>query len=146
HFITAAMPNQHKYTPSFLPLYCCNAKLLFPDGICDVDRVRRHSVSGRADSAPARSAKHRSIGNRGRSRFRRSPRWFTAYDDATGKTLWRTRLTDVPNSAPITYMANGKQYVATCGLIWRPTGRKFPAAYSRDSASSGCPELIDLGL
>jgi len=39
-------------------------------------------------------------------------RWFTAYDDATGKTLWRTRLNDVPNSAPITYMANGKQYVA----------------------------------
>jgi|SRR5437667_1070661 len=73
-------------------------------------------------------------------------RWFTAYDDATGKTLWRTRLNDVPNSAPITYMANGKQYVAICGRIWRPTGRKFPAAYSRDSASSGCPELIDLGL
>jgi alcohol dehydrogenase (cytochrome c) len=39
-------------------------------------------------------------------------RVFAAYDDATGKELWRTRLNDVPNSAPITYMANGRQYVA----------------------------------
>ncbi len=39
-------------------------------------------------------------------------RWLTAYDDANGKTLWRTRLNDVPNSAPITYTVNNKQYVA----------------------------------
>ena len=39
-------------------------------------------------------------------------RAFTAYDDATGKALWRTRLNDVPSSAPISYLANGKQYVA----------------------------------
>jgi alcohol dehydrogenase (cytochrome c) len=39
-------------------------------------------------------------------------RWITAYDDATGKTLWREQLTDVPSSAPITYAVNGKQYVA----------------------------------
>lgn len=39
-------------------------------------------------------------------------RWLTAYDDAAGKVLWKTRLNDVPYSAPITYMANGKQYVA----------------------------------
>ena len=39
-------------------------------------------------------------------------RWLTAYDDATGKTLWREQLTDVPSSAPITYAVNGKQYVA----------------------------------
>jgi len=39
-------------------------------------------------------------------------RWFTAYDDATGKALWRVQLTDVPSSAPITYAVNGKQYVA----------------------------------
>jgi len=35
-----------------------------------------------------------------------------AYDDATGKELWKTRLNDVPSSSPITYTANGKQYVA----------------------------------
>jgi len=39
-------------------------------------------------------------------------RWLTAYDDANGKILWRVRLNDVPNSAPITYTANGKQYLA----------------------------------
>ena len=30
-------------------------------------------------------------------------RVFAAYDDANGKELWRVRLNDVPNSAPITY-------------------------------------------
>ena len=35
-----------------------------------------------------------------------------AYDAATGKTLWQVRLNDVPNSCPITYSVNGRQYVA----------------------------------
>jgi alcohol dehydrogenase (cytochrome c) len=39
-------------------------------------------------------------------------RVFAAYDDATGKKLWSTRLNDVPNSNAITYAVNGKQYVA----------------------------------
>jgi len=39
-------------------------------------------------------------------------RVFSAYDDATGKKLWSTRLNDVPNSNPVTYTVNGKQYVA----------------------------------
>jgi alcohol dehydrogenase (cytochrome c) len=39
-------------------------------------------------------------------------RAFSAYDDATGKELWSTRLNDVPSSAPITYLVNGKQYIA----------------------------------
>jgi PQQ-dependent dehydrogenase (methanol/ethanol family) len=39
-------------------------------------------------------------------------RYFTAYDDATGKAVWRTRLSDVPSAAPITYAVNGRQYVA----------------------------------
>jgi alcohol dehydrogenase (cytochrome c) len=39
-------------------------------------------------------------------------RWFTAYDDATGDTLWRARLSDVPSAAPISYAVNGRQYVA----------------------------------
>jgi alcohol dehydrogenase (cytochrome c) len=39
-------------------------------------------------------------------------RWFTAYDDATGEALWRTRLGDVPSSAPISYGVDGRQYVA----------------------------------
>ena len=39
-------------------------------------------------------------------------RTFAAYDDATGQELWSTRLNDVPSSAPISYMVNGKQYIA----------------------------------
>ena len=39
-------------------------------------------------------------------------RWFRAFDDRTGKELWRTRLSDVPNTFPITYSVGGKQYVA----------------------------------
>jgi alcohol dehydrogenase (cytochrome c) len=39
-------------------------------------------------------------------------RWFKAYDESTGKELWKVRLNDVPSSCPITYTVNGKQYVA----------------------------------
>jgi len=39
-------------------------------------------------------------------------RFIKAYDDATGKVLWQTRLNDVPNSCPISYSVNGKQYIA----------------------------------
>ncbi|HLH43092.1 MAG TPA: PQQ-binding-like beta-propeller repeat protein [Bryobacteraceae bacterium] len=39
-------------------------------------------------------------------------RFFRAYDDQTGKLLWETRVSDVPSDAPISYTANGKQYIA----------------------------------
>jgi glucose dehydrogenase len=39
-------------------------------------------------------------------------RALTAYDDATGDVLWQANLNDVPSSAPISYAANGTQYVA----------------------------------
>lgn len=39
-------------------------------------------------------------------------RQFIAFDSATGEPLWSTRLSDVPNSHPVTYMAGGRQYVA----------------------------------
>ena len=39
-------------------------------------------------------------------------RMFSAYDAATGARLWQTRLNDVPSSAPISYAANGQEYVA----------------------------------
>jgi alcohol dehydrogenase (cytochrome c) len=48
-------------------------------------------------------------------------RWFKAYDDATGKTLWKVQLSAVPNSVPITYQVGDKQYIAVivsdAGLI-----------------------------
>ncbi len=39
-------------------------------------------------------------------------RTFRARDESSGKVLWQQRLNDVPNSAPISYSVNGKQYVA----------------------------------
>jgi alcohol dehydrogenase (cytochrome c) len=39
-------------------------------------------------------------------------RVFAAYDDATGRKLWSSRLDEVLNSSPISYAADGKQYVA----------------------------------
>lgn len=39
-------------------------------------------------------------------------RYMRAYDVRDGKMLWQTRLQDVPNAFPITYMVDGKQYVA----------------------------------
>lgn len=39
-------------------------------------------------------------------------RRFNAYDAATGERLWGTRLSDVPNAPPITFEADGRQYVA----------------------------------
>jgi alcohol dehydrogenase (cytochrome c) len=43
-------------------------------------------------------------------------RYFTAYDVRNGKPLWRTRLAAPLHGYPISYSANGKQYVAV------PTG------------------------
>jgi len=37
---------------------------------------------------------------------------FRAFDQATGKVLWETKLAAQPSSFPITYAVNGKQYVA----------------------------------
>jgi alcohol dehydrogenase (cytochrome c) len=39
-------------------------------------------------------------------------RMINAYDSETGAPLWQTRLNDVPSSAPISYSANGQEYVA----------------------------------
>jgi alcohol dehydrogenase (cytochrome c) len=39
-------------------------------------------------------------------------RWFEALDQATGKVLWRHRLNNAPSSFPITYLVDGKQYIA----------------------------------
>lgn len=39
-------------------------------------------------------------------------RHFMAYDQDSGEVLWRTRLSGAPESSPITYSVNGRQYVA----------------------------------
>jgi alcohol dehydrogenase (cytochrome c) len=59
-------------------------------------------------------------------------RYFRAYDDRDGTVLWEMRLQDVPNAFPITYMVDGRQYVATVagnpGLIgsgWAGASAEF---------------------
>ena len=40
-------------------------------------------------------------------------RYFRAFDDRDGKLLWESpRLNDIPNAFPISYMVDGKQYIA----------------------------------
>jgi len=39
-------------------------------------------------------------------------RTFGAYDSSNGSLLWKTRLSDVPSSAPISYSVNGQEYIA----------------------------------
>ena len=53
-------------------------------------------------------------------------RWFTAYDAGNGEPLWKIRLSDVPNSAPITYSVNGKQYIAVVVGYGGPQVATFP--------------------
>jgi quinoprotein glucose dehydrogenase len=38
-------------------------------------------------------------------------KWFRAYDKETGAVLWEMELPGGTTSAPMTYMANGKQYI-----------------------------------
>ncbi len=53
-------------------------------------------------------------------------RSFSAYDDATGKELWHTILDDAPNAAPISYMADGHQYIAVVVGFGGPGESTFP--------------------
>jgi alcohol dehydrogenase (cytochrome c) len=56
-------------------------------------------------------------------------RQFVAYDQETGRELWSTGVTGVPNASPITYSVDGKQYVAIV------TGHGNPLAF-------GIPDVI----
>lgn len=54
-------------------------------------------------------------------------RRYAAYDSLTGAKLWSTRLNDMPNSPPISYQVDGKQYLAMTvggGSIYQILGRK----------------------
>jgi alcohol dehydrogenase (cytochrome c) len=59
-------------------------------------------------------------------------RMFRALDAATGAELWKTRLNDVPSSAPIAYAVGGQEYVA---VIVGPGG------YQSDSYAALVPEI-----
>jgi len=52
-------------------------------------------------------------------------RFLRAYDDTSGAPLWQVRLNDAPNSCPITFAVNGKQYLA----IVVGSGGSMPQTY-----------------
>ena len=49
-------------------------------------------------------------------------RYFSAYDQASGKQLWRSRLDAAAESYPVTYAVNGRQYVAVVAGSGSPFG------------------------
>jgi alcohol dehydrogenase (cytochrome c) len=49
-------------------------------------------------------------------------RYFAAYDQSSGKVLWRTRLNAPAESFPVTFAANGRQYVAVVAGSGSPMG------------------------
>jgi alcohol dehydrogenase (cytochrome c) len=59
-------------------------------------------------------------------------RMFLAYDAETGAQIWKTRLNDVPSSAPIGYSANGQEYVAVV---------VGPGGYQSNSYDALVPEI-----
>jgi alcohol dehydrogenase (cytochrome c) len=54
-------------------------------------------------------------------------RSFSAYDDATGERLWNAVLSDVPSVAPISYVAEGRQYIAIVVGYGAPQAATFTA-------------------
>ncbi len=54
-------------------------------------------------------------------------RYIRALDAGTGKVLWRTRLNAVPSSTPVTFMADGKQYVAITTGGGNPQEATYPS-------------------
>jgi alcohol dehydrogenase (cytochrome c) len=53
-------------------------------------------------------------------------RQFVAYDQKTGKQLWTTGVTGVPNASAITYEVDGKQYVAMVTGVGNPLSFGIP--------------------
>lgn len=75
-----------------------------------IDLVTRKTVWTRRQRAPIASAM---LATAGGLVFNGSiDRSFSAYDEATGKTLWRTWLNAAPSSSPIAYAVAGHHYIA----------------------------------
>jgi alcohol dehydrogenase (cytochrome c) len=66
-------------------------------------------------------------------------RYVRAFDDRDGKVLWQTRVQDVPNVFTISYMLDGKQYIAMIagnpGLVGNGAARAS-AEYMRPEPTS----------
>jgi alcohol dehydrogenase (cytochrome c) len=49
-------------------------------------------------------------------------RYFSAYDQFSGKLLWRTRLSSAPESSPIAFAVDGREYLAVVAGSGSPFG------------------------
>jgi alcohol dehydrogenase (cytochrome c) len=59
-------------------------------------------------------------------------RYFKAFDVDTGKVLWQARLGSAVHGYPVTYTANGKQYIAVTtgmGVFKLLTAQQSPEIY-----------------
>ncbi len=66
-------------------------------------------------------------------------RYFKAFDVKTGKELWRTRLGAPVHGCPITYAANGKQYIAVTtgiGVFKLLTAKQSPDIYQPNGGNA----------
>ena len=61
-------------------------------------------------------------------------RYFYAFDQSTGKILWQTRLNAAPESSPVTYSVDGKQYIAVVTGSGSPFGAASRAFVPETSA------------
>ena len=61
-------------------------------------------------------------------------RQFKAYDQKSGKLLWQSGVSEIPNGSPISYSVDGKQYVALM------TGHGSPLAQAGDTL---VPEVVN---
>jgi len=73
-------------------------------------------------------------------------RYFSAYDQASGKLLWRTRLNAPPESFPVTFAANGRQYVAVVAGSGSPFGAASRAYVPEVLAPAAGVTLVILEL
>jgi alcohol dehydrogenase (cytochrome c) len=53
-------------------------------------------------------------------------RQFVAYDQKTGKELWSTGVTGIPNASAISYSVDGKQYIAMITGVGNPLSLGVP--------------------
>jgi alcohol dehydrogenase (cytochrome c) len=66
-------------------------------------------------------------------------RWFKAFDTETGKVLWQTRLGSALHGFPVTYAANGKQYIAVptgMGVMKLLTAKQSPEIYQPNGGNA----------
>ena len=73
-------------------------------------------------------------------------RYFSAYDQSSGKVLWRTRLNAAPESSPVTYSVNNRQYIAVVTGSGSPFGAASRAFVPEVGAPAAGVTLVVLEL